>query len=267
MSAAMQAPFAVITGASSGIGLELAKLAAADGYALLLAADRPFDDVLSQLAGATVETVTADLSTSEGVATLDERIGRRRVDVLCANAGQGLGHAFLDQDFAAVRGLVETNVIGTLDLLQRVGRRMRDEGSGRTLITGSIAGLIPGGYQAAYNASKAFLDNFSYALRNELHDTGVTVTCLMPGITESDFWERAETTDTPAGSGKKDPADAPARAGWDAMKAGAAQVSPGWINTLQRAILHFIPDRAKAEMNARSMRPIEHEATPGASNA
>ena len=255
MSAATKVPFALITGASSGIGLELAKLAAADGYTLLLAADRPFDHALANLAGAPVETIQVDLSTAEGVTALDERIAGRRVDVLCANAGHGLGQGFLDQDFAAVRNLVETNVIGTLDLLQRVGRRMRDQRDGRILITGSIAGLIPGAFQAAYNASKAFLDNFSYALRNELHDTGVTVTCLMPGVTESDFWERAETTNTPAGAGAKDPADAPARAGWEAMKAGSAQVSPGWLNTLERAILHIVPDRAKAELNARMMRP------------
>lgn len=106
MSTSTEMPFAVITGASSGIGLELAKLAAADGYALLLAADRPFDHSLAELAGAAVETVSVDLSTPAGVATLDERIGRRRVDVLCANAGQGFGHAFLDQNFAAVRSLV-----------------------------------------------------------------------------------------------------------------------------------------------------------------
>ena len=261
MSAVAQVPFAVITGASSGIGLELAKLAAADGYTLLLAADRPFDHALANLSGAAVETIETDLSTAEGVAALDERIGTRHVNVLCANAGHGLGQGFLDQDFAAVRNLVETNVIGTLDLLQRVGLRMRDQRNGRILITGSIAGLIPGAYQAAYNASKAFLDNFSYALRNELHDTGVTVTVLMPGVTESDFWERAETTDTPAGAGSKDPPDAPARAGWAAMQAGAAQVSPGWLNTLERAILHIIPDRAKAELNARMMRPNDSEAT------
>ncbi|WP_375429528.1 SDR family NAD(P)-dependent oxidoreductase [uncultured Sphingomonas sp.] len=256
-----QPPLAVVTGSSSGIGLELAKLAAADGYTLLLAADRPFADALNELAGASVETVIADLSTAEGVAALDERIGRRRMDVLCANAGHGLGQGFLDQDFAAVRTLIETNCVGTLDLLQRVGRRMRDQGGGRILVTGSIAGLIPGAYQAAYNASKAFLDNFSYALRNELHETGVTVTCLMPGVTESDFWERAGTTDTPTGAAAKDPAAAPARAGWEAMKVGSAQVSPGWINTLERAILHIVPDRAKAELNARMMRPNDSRET------
>ncbi|GJG89372.1 oxidoreductase [Gemmatimonadetes bacterium T265] len=250
-----QALFAVITGSSSGIGLELAKLAAADGYTLLLAADRPFTQALEQLGQASVDTIHVDLSTAEGVAALDERIGGRPVDVLCANAGHGLGKAFLDEDFAEVRNLVETNVIGTIDLLQRVGRRMRDRNEGKILITGSIAGLIPGAYQAAYNASKAFLDSFSFALRNELKDTGVTVTCLMPNVTESEFWERAGTLDTKAGAGKKDPPEAPAKAGWDAMKAGKGDVSPGWISTLQRAIVRVLPGDTLAEMNAEQMRP------------
>ena len=104
--------------------------------------------------------------------------------------------------------MVETNITGTLDLIQRVGRDMRENNEGRILITGSIAGFIPGSYQAVYNASKAFLDSFAFALRNELKDTEVTVTCLMPGATETEFFDRADMQDTKIGAGKKaDPAD------------------------------------------------------------
>ena len=138
----------------------------------------------------------ADLSTTAGVDRLEAAISERPVDVLCANAGHGLGKGFFDEDFAQVRHLVETNILGTIDLVQRVGRRMRTRGEGRILMTGSLAGLIPEAYQAVYNASKSFIDSFSYAIRHELKDTGVSVTCLMPGVTESDFWERAETLDT-----------------------------------------------------------------------
>lgn len=254
------APFAVITGSSSGIGLELAKLAVQDGYALLLAADRPFDHALAELPGATVETVSADLATTEGIDRLEAAIGDRPVDVLCANAGHGLGKGFLDEDFAMVRHLVETNVIGTIDLVQRVGRRMRSRGEGRILLTGSLAGLIPGAYQAVYNASKSFIDSFSYALRYELKDTGVSVTCLMPNVTESEFWERAETTDTKAGVGPKDPPDKPAKAGWEAMKEGKGSVSPGWQGTLQQAILRVLPPETLAGMNAKLMKPGSAEA-------
>lgn len=251
---AVDKPLALITGATSGIGLELAKLAAADGYALLLAADRSFERALAELPGTAVETITVDLSIPEGVAALVAQVGEREVDVLCANAGQGLSQGFLDQDFADVRKLIGINVIGTLDLVQQIGRSMRARGKGRILLTGSLAGLLPGAYQAAYNASKAFVDNFSFALRNELKDTCVTVTCLMPNVTETDFWERAGALESKAGSGRKDPPEVPAKAGWAAMKAGEGAVSPGYFDTLQRAILRALPRDALAEVNAKEMR-------------
>ena len=252
---AVDKPLALITGATSGIGLELAKLAAADGYALLLAADRPFERALAELpGGSAIETITVDLSTAEGVAALVSQVGERQVDVLCANAGQGLSQGFLDQDFADVRKVIGINVIGTLDLVQQIGRAMRARGKGRILLTGSLAALLPGAYQAAYNASKAFVYNFSFALRNELKDTGVTVTCLMPDVTETDFWERAGALESKAGSGKKDPPEAPAKAGWAAMKAGEGAVSPGYFDNLQRAILRALPQDVLAEVNAKEMR-------------
>jgi uncharacterized protein len=132
--------------------------------------------------GAEVETVQADLATLEGVDKLYERIGGRRVDALLANAGRGLGETFLDQDFQGARYVLDTNLTGTIYLIHKVGRAMRAQGDGRILITGSIAGFMPGSYQAVYNGTKAFLDSFSYALREELKDTEVTVTCLI-GLT------------------------------------------------------------------------------------
>ena len=118
------------------------------------------------------------------------------MEALLANAGRGLGKGFLDQDFDDVMRVVNTNITGTIYLIQKVGRDMRARKRGRILITGSIAGFIPGTYQAVYNASKAFLDSFSFALRAELKDAGVTVTCLMPGATETEFFERADMLDT-----------------------------------------------------------------------
>jgi short-subunit dehydrogenase len=113
------------------------------------------------------------------------------VDALLANAGHGLGHGFLDQDFREARHVIDTNITGTIYLIQKVGRDMRERGRGRILITGSIAGFMPGSFQAVYNGTKAFIDSFSFALRNELKDTEITVTCLMPGATETEFFERA----------------------------------------------------------------------------
>ena len=247
---------AVITGGSSGIGLELAKIAAQQGYELILAADTPFDTALRELGNSVpIKTVEVDLSTTRGVDELAAAVGRRPIDVLCANAGHGLGHAFLDEEFSAVRSVVETNIMGNLDVLYRFGRKMRGQGHGRILITGSIAGYIPGSYTAVYNATKAFLNNFSYAFRYELKDTGVSVTCLMPYTTESNIWERGGYLDTKAATGPKDPPQAPAKAGWEAMLAGEAAVSPGILHTLQRELLNLIPNEMLAKSNAAALRP------------
>lgn len=175
---------AVVTGASTGIGLELARCCAQAGFNLVIAADEPqIERVAVDLRrhGGSVEPVEADLATTEGVDKLCAAIGDGPIDALLANAGIGLGKAFLDQDFARVKHLIDTNITGTLYLIHRVGNAMLRRNAGRILITGSIAGFMPGSFQAAYNGSKAFLDSFSFALREELRDSGVTVTCLMPG--------------------------------------------------------------------------------------
>ena len=193
---------AVITGASSGIGYELAKLCAENGFDLVIAADEPEIKTAATTLrgmGRDVRTVETDLSTTEGVDELLACVAGRKVDVLCANAGHGLGRSFVEQDWNEVRHVIDTNVTGTVYLIQNVARTMRDRGEGRILVTGSIAGMMPGTFQAVYNGTKAFLDSFAYALRGELADTGVTVTCLMPGATETEFFERAGLMDTKAG--------------------------------------------------------------------
>jgi uncharacterized protein len=175
---------AIVTSASTGIGYELAKQCAQNGFDLLIAADEPEIHKAAEdfrRLGASVEAIEVDLATTEGVDKLYAAAKDRSVEALLANAGRGLGKAFLDQDFDDVRHVIDTNITGTVYLIQKVGRDMRDRNSGRILITGSIAGFLPGTYQAVYNATKAFLDNFSFALRHELKNTGVTVTCLMPG--------------------------------------------------------------------------------------
>src|SRR3954471_7560723 len=143
-------PLAVVTGASTGIGLELAKQCAQNGFDLLIAADEPeIEQAKATLRGyaGLVESVVADLSTIEGVDKLLAAVRNRPVDALLANAGRGLGRAFLDQDFAEVRRVVDTNITGTIYLIQKIGREMRERGKGRILITGSIAGFMPGTYQ------------------------------------------------------------------------------------------------------------------------
>lgn len=250
-------PLAVVTGASSGIGVHLAECCARAGFDLVVAADRELSQAVAGLEadGARVEAVQADLSTLPGVDTLLARIGGRRVEVLCANAGHGLGRAFLDQPFNEVRGVIDTNVTGTLYLIQNVARRMRDAHRGRILITGSIAGFMPGSFQAVYNGTKAFIDSFSWALRNELKDSGVTVTCLMPGATDTEFFERAGMMDTQVGAGEKaDPAEV-ARIGFDAMMAGEGDVVAGWKNRMQAALASVTPSAVLAEQHRRMAQP------------
>ena len=149
----------------------------------------------------------------------------------------------------------ETNVSGTLALLHAVGRRMREAGRGRILITGSIAGFQPGSYQAVYNGSKAFIDSFALALRDELKGSGVSVSCLMPGVTDTEFFERAGMLDTKLGAGRKmDPAEV-AKIGYAAMQDGEADVVAGWKNKLAVALSNLTPGERLAAQHAAVARP------------
>mgnify|MGYP002717596741 CR=1 FL=1 len=244
---------AIVTGASSGIGFELARIARADGHQTIVIANEPAIHQAAAELGA--EAVEADLATSQGIAAVLTHLGGREVDLLMLNAGTGMGHAFLDQDLPGIEHVVMTNVMGVLRLAHPLGRRMRDRGQGHILITGSIAGFMPGTFQAIYNASKAFLNNFALALNEELKDTGVTVTCLMPGITDTAFFERAGLLDTPLGQMKKaDPADV-ARAGYDAMLAGQAQMTPGLLNKAQAAMAEILPAGLVAKAHRQMAKP------------
>lgn len=252
-------PFAIVTGASTGIGLELARQCAQHGYDLLIAADEArIDDAATALRshGGSVEPFEADLATLAGVDALLAAVQGRKVDALLANAGHGLGKAFLDQDFDEVRHVIDTNITGTIYLIQKVAREMRGRGRGRILITGSVAGYMPGTFHAVYNGTKAFIDSFSFALRAELKDSGVTVTCLMPGPTETEFFKRADMEDTSVGQAKKDdPADV-AKAGFEAMMSGEGDVVAGWKNKIQTTIANVTPSGVLAEMH-------RHQAEPG----
>lgn len=253
----MPRSFAVVTGASSGIGFELARIAAENGHDLLLAADRDLDGAAAKLRalGGTVETVEGDLATREGVDRLVEAIGGRAVDALFANAGHGLGGAFLDQPFEDYRHVIDTNVTGTIYLIQRVVQGMRARNAGRVLITGSIAGYMPGAFNAVYNGTKAFIDSFGWALRNELKDSAITISILMPGATETEFFERAGMEDTKVGAGSKDDAAKVAQDGYDAVMAGEAEVVSGWKNKLQTTIANVTPGPVLAEMHRKQAEP------------
>ncbi len=254
----MNTKYAIVTGASSGIGRELAIIAARDGYDLLLAADTPgLTEVadVCRAAGAAADTLEVDLATQDGVDQLYAATQGRAVDALFANAGHGLGRAFLEQEFDEVRHVVDTNITGTIYLLQLVARDMVELGEGRILITGSIAGYMPGTFQAVYNGTKAFIDSFSFALRNELKDSGVTVTCLMPGATDTAFFERADMMDTRVGTDEKDDPAYVAQVGYDAMLRGDGDIVAGWKNRLQTAVASVTTSERLAEQHRKMAEP------------
>jgi uncharacterized protein len=251
-------PLAMVTGASTGIGYELAACCARNGFDLVVAADEPEINEAAEdfrRLGVDVEVVEVDLATFEGIEELYLSAHGRPVSALLANAGHGLGGSFLDQDFNDVQHVIDTNVTGTIYLIQRVAQDMRDRGQGRILITGSIAGFTPGSFNAVYNATKAFIDSFSFALRNELKDTGVTVTCLMPGATETDFFERADLLDTKIGQSEKDnPADV-AKTGFDAMMRGDGDIVSGFKNKVMAALASITPSGVLAERHRKIAEP------------
>jgi len=253
---------AVVTGASSGIGFELARQFAEHGYDLIIAAE---DEAINRAAtelqnGTTVEAVQVDLATSDGVEQLYERIRRHgdQIEAVALNAGIGMGGDFATQtDLDQELKLVDLNVRSTVHLAKRVVADMVRRGEGKLLFTSSIASTMPGTYQAVYNASKSFVQSFALALRAELKDTGVTVTSLMPGPTDTEFFERADMMDTKIGTSdaKDDPADV-ARDGFEALMAGEERVVSHSLSTkAQGHGSRLMPDSVKAELHRKMAEP------------
>ena len=255
-------PLALVTGASSGIGLELARQFGFNGFDVVIAAE---DDELTEAArrvkssGATVDAVQVDLATPEGVEELWRRVKAdgRPLSAAALNAGVGAGGAFAtDTDLEGELRLIDLNVRSTVHLAKHVVREMVDRNEGRILFTSSIASTMPGPFQAVYNASKSFVQSFALALRNELKDTQVTVTSLMPGPTDTEFFERADMEDTRVGAGEKDDPEEVARDGFEAMMNGDERVVSASLSTkLQGRGSRFMPDSAKAAMHRQMAEP------------
>jgi short-subunit dehydrogenase len=254
--------FAIITGASTGIGFELASLAAKDGYDLLVVANESLIDAAAQdfeQFGTQVTSVEADLSTLEGVDQLLAAANGRQIDLLCANAGKGLGHAFLDQKVEDWRHVIDTNITGTIYLLHKVLPAMVARNEGKVLVTGSIAGYIPGSFQAVYNSSKSFIDYFCDAIRNELKDAdGVQITTLKPGPVDTEFFARGDMLDTavgdPESNKRRDPALV-AKDGWDALMAGKDSIFSGLSTKIQGTLASVTPATVLAEQHRNMAEP------------
>ena len=253
----------MVTGASSGIGYELAKQFAEHGYDLLIAAE---DSQIEQAAADLrrdgqnqVLPVRADLATYEGVEKLYAAIVEtgRPVDAIALNAGRGIGGDFATQtDLQDELNVIDVNVTSTVHLAKRVLPDMIARDAGDVLFTSSIASMMPGTYQAVYNASKSFVQSFAEALRNELKDTKVTITSLMPGPTDTKFFERADMMDTKVGQSSKDDPAVVAKQGFEALMKGKEKVVAGSTKTkVQGAASKVMPDGAKAKMHRQMAEP------------
>ncbi len=261
MPGATAKPLAAVTGASSGIGYELARQFAEHDYDLIVAAeDAAIHDAaeLLRTLGAEAEAVQVDLATRAGVEDLLERIraASRPLDAIAINAGVGVGGAFLDTDLEREIGLINLNITGAVRLAKGVLRDMAARGAGRVLFTSSIAAEMPGPFEAVYAASKAFLLSFAEALHDELRDQGITVTALQPGPTDTDFFRRAGMEDTKlARKPKDDPADV-ARDAFEALMAGKDHVVAGSLrNKVQSTVAQVTPEPLKAALHRRLAEP------------
>ena len=254
-------PLAVVTGASSGIGLELARQFARHGYDLLVVAEdagiAAAADAL-RAEGAQVDAVQTDLASHDGVHALVERIraAGRPVDAAAINAGVGVGGPFVETDLAAELALINLNVVSVVHLAKHVLKDMVARGEGRVLFTSSIAAEMPAPFEAVYGASRAFVQSFAEALRNELKDTNVTITALQPGPTDTNFFHRAGMDDTRVGAGKKDDPAEVARQGFEALMKGKDHVVAGSVmNKVQSTLAQVTPEPLAAEMHRKLSEP------------
>jgi len=261
MAATATKSYAVVTGASSGIGYELAAQFAGHGFdVLVVAEDTGIGDAAQRLRanGSEVESLQADLATFEGVEKLCDKLraSGRTLDAVAINAGVGVWGPFAETELKAHLNLINLNVVSAVHLTHRLLREMLPRREGRILFTSSIAATAPGPYMSTYNASKAFLKSFAEALREELKDTGITVTALMPGPTDTNFFGRAHMEDTKLGQGKKDDPAEVAKEGFEALMAGQDHVVAGsFKNKIQATASHVLPDTVTAAMHRKESEP------------
>ncbi|WP_062651628.1 SDR family NAD(P)-dependent oxidoreductase [Streptomyces maremycinicus] len=265
-------PKALVTGASSGIGFELARQFAENGYDVLLTAEDgelhlAADEIRAH--GAAVTAVRADLAEPGGVDRLYAAVTAegRPLAAAALNAGVGKGGPFVENDIEDEIRIIDLNITSTVRLAKRLLPDMVRRGEGKVLFTSSIAATMPGSFQAVYNASKSFVQSFAEALQNELKDSGVTVTSLMPGPTETDFFRRADMQDTKVGQQEKDDPAKVAKDGFDALMAGRKKAVAGSAKTKAQGLVNrILPDSAKAAAHRRMAEPgSAEEGTSGRS--
>lgn len=257
--------FAVVTGASSGIGYYLARVFAENGYDLLVTAeDGKIKTILPDFDsfGVQVQSIQADLADYDGVEELWSAIERtgRDIDAIAINAGVGVGGDFArETDLDAELNMIQLNVASTVHLAKRVLSKMTARGEGRILFTSSIAADMPTPLEAVYGATKAFIHSFAQSLRSELKDTGITITALQPGPTDTNFFHRAGMDNTEVGTTGKNTntPEEVARQGYEALMQGKDHVYASSLTTkLQGEIGKYAPESVKAAQHKKMARPV-----------
>ena len=264
MSTPSTKPLAVVTGASSGIGFELARQFAKNGFDLLVVSNSPAVAKAAadfETLGAQVTSVQADLATANGVDEVYEKINElgRPVEAIALNAGVGVGGRFAtDTDLDEELNLINLNVVSTVHLAKHVLKDMVAQGRGKVLFTASIASTTPTPFEAVYGASKAFVLSFAESLRSELKDTGVTITALMPGATDTNFFHRAGMDDTKVAqhASSNRPEDV-AREGFEALMAGKDSTvgSTAFMTKVQGVLNEVLPETIKAGHHRKESEP------------
>jgi short-subunit dehydrogenase len=263
---------ALITGGTSGIGKELAKLFAKDQYNLIIVArdQGELDSTASELSafGIQVETIAKDLSNMDEAFGLCQEVGDRQIDVLVNDAGQGAYGLFKDNDIERELDIIHLNICATVILTKHFVQPMAARGEGRILNLGSVAGKLPGPWQAVYHATKAFVLSFTTAIREELKDSGVTFTALMPGATNTDFFNKAGMQDSKIVQDKDALADAAgvAKDGYEALMAGEDRVISGFKNKVEVNMANLMPDSKVAHNLYEQQQPVEQEQQQQESN-
>lgn len=255
--------FVLITGATSGIGYQLARLFAEDQYNLVIVSRnaKELEMVATELSqkGVHVIPIAKDLFKREEAFALCDEVKSRgiQIDILVNDAGQGVYGLFKDNDIQRELDIVDLNIASVLILTKHFVKEMVERKSGKILNLASIAGTVPGPWQAVYHATKAFVLSFSQALHSEVKESGVTVTALLPGITNTDFFDKADMLESKAVQDKSkmaDPADV-ARDGYEALMAGKDKVVSGLKNKMRVAMSHVTPDATLADQMKNEQKP------------
>ena len=249
-------PLAVITGASSGIGLELTKQFAIHNYDVLMVAEPEGLDAAAEEIrkfNVNVDTLGVDLRTKEGVHAVKERTGERPIEAIAINAGVGLGGRFVETDLHQELDMIDLNVRSSVHLAKHVIPDMVARNRGKVMFTSSVAAVMPAPFEAVYGATKGFLLLFAESLANELKDTEVTVTAILPGPTDTNFFHRAGMDDTKAG---KDPKDSPADVAERAYKALEHGTEKAYVGSFKNKIMGMMADLLPDDFGAGQHRKM-----------